>query len=56
MKDTNLKNEDEYDEIEEKLILEEEKREKQGDMLVSGKSVFDIQRLKAKRSNRSKDK
>lgn len=45
MTDEEQKKQDELDEIEEKL-LEEEAREREQTMIVSGKSVFEIKRIK----------
>ncbi|TSC94592.1 MAG: hypothetical protein Athens101428_222 [Candidatus Berkelbacteria bacterium Athens1014_28] len=39
-----------FEDLEEKLLTESEKRE-QKEMLVSGKSVFEIERLKRKRKS-----
>ena len=47
----NTKNQDELDQIQEDLIREAEEKNK-GDMAVSGKSVFDLKRLKEKRSDK----
>lgn len=47
MTDEEQKKQDELDEIEEKL-LEEEAREREQTMIVSGKSVFEIKRIKNK--------
>ena len=43
---------DKLDKIEEKLILEEQKSKKE-EMPVSGKSVFEIERIKDKKKSRT---
>lgn len=53
MNHDDLKKEDEYDEIEEKLVQEAEEEERKEEMPVDGKSVFDIQKIK---NQKSKDK
>jgi len=45
---------DELDEIEDKM-LEEDEEKRQKDMLVSGKSVFDLQKIKNDKSSKHKD-
>jgi len=52
MTDEEQKKQDELDEIEEKL-LEEEAKEREQAMIVSGKSVFEIKKMKDK--DRSQD-
>jgi len=46
--------EDDFDQMQEELIREDQK-EKEGEMPVSGKSVFDIQRLKNRKNKKSSD-
>ena len=50
----NTKKDEEYDRIQEDLIQEDQEKEKE-EMPVSGKSVFDLKRLKEKKSEDSKE-
>jgi len=49
MNDKDTKKDEDYDQIQEGLILEDQEKEKR-EMPVSGKSVFDLQKLKKKRA------
>lgn len=56
MDDRDLKKDEEFYEIEEKLVQEAVEKDKKEDMLVEGKSVFDIQKIKNQKLKKKKNK